>query len=157
MIANGKTVTDAKQVLLDEATGNFDDFLKARPQEKPFCYWFGPTNVHRKWVAGSEKNLWGIDPDDLKGKLPSFLPDVPVVRQDFADYLGEVRAFDEALGLLLNKLETLGELDNTLVVVSGDHGAPGFPRGKMQPVRFRRKCSIGFSLAAADSRWSGYR
>ncbi|MCA9066796.1 MAG: sulfatase-like hydrolase/transferase, partial [Planctomycetaceae bacterium] len=31
---------------------------------------------------------------------------------------------------LLSELEARGELDNTIVVVSGDHGAPGFPRGK---------------------------
>ena len=44
----------------------------------------------------------------------------------FADYLGEVQAFDHALGLILKRLEQLGELDNTVVVVSGDHGAPDF-------------------------------
>ena len=31
---------------------------------------------------------------------------------------------------ILKRLEQLGELDNTIVVVSGDHGAPGFPGGK---------------------------
>lgn len=130
MVQDGKTIAEAKRLLLDEVAGNFADFLEARPDDTPFCYWFGPTNVHRKWVAGSGKNLWGIDPDRLKGKLPSFLPDVPVVRQDVADYLGEVKAFDMALQHLLDRLESMGELDNTIVVVSGDHGAPGFPRGK---------------------------
>lgn len=129
-VDDGMTPDEAKQVLFDEVVGNFEDFLNACPQDQPFCYWFGPTNVHRKWVAGSGKALWDIDPDDLKGKLPAFLPDVPVVRQDFADYLGEAMAFDTALGLLLQKLQRIGELDNTLIVVSGDHGAPGFPRGK---------------------------
>ena len=129
-VRSGATVDQAKQQLFDEASGNFDDFLTARPSGKPFCYWFGPTNVHRKWVAGSGKKLWGIDPDDLKGKMPAFLPDVPVVREDFADYLGEVKAFDRALELMVQALEQIGELDKTMIVVSGDHGAPGFPRGK---------------------------
>ena len=129
MVGNGMSREDAKQQLFDEVVGNFDDFLNDRPDAAPFCYWFGPTNVHRKWIAGSGKELWDIDPEDLQGKLPKFLPDIPVVRQDFADYLGEAKAFDTALGLLLDRLEALGELDNTLVVVSGDHGAPGFPRG----------------------------
>jgi uncharacterized sulfatase len=66
----------------------------------------------------------------LKGKLPPFLPDVNDVRQDFCDYFGEVQAFDTALGLLIDKLEAIGELDNTLIVVSGDHGMPGMPNGK---------------------------
>jgi uncharacterized sulfatase len=120
----------AKQTLYEEVRGNFQDFLKARPAGKPFCYWFGPTNTHRKWVAGSGKKLWGLNPDDLQGKLPDFLPDVSVVREDFADYLGEVQAWDAGIGVLLEELEKTGEMENTLIVISGDHGIPGFPRGK---------------------------
>ena len=52
------------------------------------------------------------------------------MRQDFADYLGEVQAFDAGLGVLLEMLRETGKLENTIVVVSGDHGAPGFPGGK---------------------------
>ena len=124
------SVDEAKNRLIAQAEEAFDSFLAARPQGAPFCYWFGPTNVHRKWVAGSGKKLWGIDPDELKGKMPPFLPDVPIVREDMADYLGEAMAFDGMLGVVLERLEKLGEIDNTIVVVSGDHGAPGFPRGK---------------------------
>ncbi|MFK7817764.1 MAG: sulfatase, partial [Planctomycetaceae bacterium] len=119
-----------KKLLLDVACGNFKDFLQDRKSDEPFCYWFGPTNVHRKWIKGSGKDFWGLNPDDLKGKLPPFLPDVHEVRQDFADYLGEVMAFDAGLGEILKELEATGELENTIIVVSGDHGAPGFPRGK---------------------------
>lgn len=120
----------ARQELYDKVRGNFDDFLADRGEGEPFCYWFGPTNPHRKWIAGSGKALWGIDPDRLEGKLPPFLPDVPVIREDIADYLGEVQAFDAMLGVLLARLEETGELENTIVVVSGDHGMPGMPRGK---------------------------
>jgi arylsulfatase A-like enzyme len=130
MVGEGRSSDAAKQVLYDEVRANFDAFLAARKAGQPFCYWFGPTNVHRKWIKGSGKKLWGIDPDGLKGKMPSFLPDVPEVREDLADYFGEVQAFDASLGVLLARLAEIGELDNTLVVVSGDHGAPGFPHGK---------------------------
>ncbi len=119
-----------KQKLLDEVRGNFTDFLADRSAGQPFCFWFGPTNCHRKWVKGSGKDLWGLNPDNLKGKLPPFLPDNEVIRQDFCDYLGEVQAFDAGVGVLLDELEQRGELDRTLVVISGDHGIPGFPRGK---------------------------
>lgn len=119
----------AKLQVMGEVLGNFQDFLADRDGE-PFCYWFGPTNTHRKWIQGSGKELWGIDPDGLKGKMPAYLPDVPIIREDFADYLGEAQAVDMAVGVLLKELERIGELDNTLVVVSGDHGIPGFPRGK---------------------------
>ncbi len=121
----------AGTALYQEVLDNFNTFLDdADDSDKPWHYWFGPTNVHRTWAKGSGKTIWGIEPDSLKGKLPPFLPDVPEVREDFADYLGEVMAFDAALGVLLQELEARGELKNTVIAVSGDHGAPGFPRGK---------------------------
>jgi N-sulfoglucosamine sulfohydrolase len=128
--SKAKDIDAAKRTLLEQVRGNFRDFLSRRDDKTPFCYWFGPTNCHRKWIAGSGKKLWGLNPDDLKGKLPPFLPDVPVVREDLADYLGEIQAFDAGLGVLIEELERIGELDNTLIAVSGDHGAPGFPNGK---------------------------
>lgn len=130
-VSQGKSPDAAKELLYEEARGNLGDFLSSRKEAaKPFCYWWGPTNVHRKWIKGSGKDLWGIDPEDLKGKLPPFLPDVPEIREDFADYLGEVAAFDAGLGVLLKQLKEAGELENTLIVISGDHGPPGFSHGK---------------------------
>ncbi|KKL25330.1 hypothetical protein LCGC14_2406400 [marine sediment metagenome] len=130
LVAAGNSVADAKQELLNDVHSNFADFLADGKDGQPFCYWFGPTNVHRKWIKGSGRALWGFDPDSLKGRLPAFLPDVHEVRQDLADYFGEIAAFDAALGVLLEELKKTGKLDNTLVVVSGDHGPPGFPHGK---------------------------
>lgn len=130
LVSEGTALDPAKQELYAEVTANFEAFLQDRPAGQPFCYWFGPTNVHRTWIRGSGAALWGLNPDDLTGKMPPFLPDVPEVREDLADYFGEILAFDAAVGLLLRRLEELGELDNTLVVLSGDHGAPGFPHGK---------------------------
>jgi N-sulfoglucosamine sulfohydrolase len=135
-------VEAAKQTLYDEVRGNFNDFLADRKENQPFCYWWGPTNPHRKWIQGSGKKLWGIDPDDLKGKLPPFLPDVEIVREDFADYLGECQAFDAGLGVILEELERTGELENTLIVVSGDHGIPGFPYGKCNLYDFGTHVSL---------------
>lgn len=116
--------------LFEDVRRNFQAFLAGREDGQPFFYSFNPTNTHRSWERGSGKALWGIDPDDLEGRLPPFLPDNEVVREDFADYLGEVMAFDTACGIILEELEKLGELGNTIVVLTGDHGAPGFPRGK---------------------------
>ena len=130
MVKNGMSVTDARQKILDQVRGNFDDFLAAREQGKPWHYFFGPTTTHRTWIKGSGKKLWGIEPDSLKGKLPKFLPDVPEVREDVADYLGECQAVDAFVGVLLKRLEETGEADHTLVVLSGDHGMPGVPSGK---------------------------
>ena len=141
-------VEGAKEILYDEVRRNFDAFLESRPADVPFCYWWGPTNTHRKWQRGSGKALWGLEPDDLEGRLPAFLPDVHEVREDVCDYLGECLAVDAGLGLLLERLEEIGELDNTLVVVSGDHGIPGFPRGKCNLY------DLGCEVALA-ARWPG--
>ena len=130
LITKGTPRETAKLAILDEVRGNFRDMLNSCKDKAPFCYWFGPTNVHRKWIKGSGKELWDINPDSLKGKMPAFLPDVPEVRQDLADYFGEIAAWDAAVGVLLDELENAKLTDNTLVVISGDHGAPGFPHGK---------------------------
>ncbi len=104
--------------------------LRGRPAEQPFFFVYGTINVHRPYQADSGSKLWGIDPDLLKGRLPKFLPDVVDARRDFADYLGEVQAADAMLGAMLDELETAGELEKTLVILSGDNGIPGVPRGK---------------------------
>jgi len=148
-VGEGHTIAAGKEELYAMVRGNFDAFLADRKPDQPFCYWFGPTLVHRKWIQGSGKKLWGIDPDALRGKLPAFLPDVPEVREDFADYLGEVAAFDAGLGVLLRQLEAIGEMDNTLIVVSGDHGAPGFPRGKCNLYDFGVRVPLVVRFGAA--------
>ena len=141
-------IDGAKRALLGETRDNFRAFLAARPTGAPFCYWWGPTNTHRTWERGSGKALWGIEPDDLKGRLPTFLPDVHDIREDAADYLGECLAVDLGLGVLLEELEAAGELANTLVVASGDHGIPGMPRAKCNLY------DIGCEVALA-ARWPG--
>ena len=135
MMAQGKNREEAKEELYVECLANFEMFLadgekSLEKKAKPFLYYFGPTNTHRAWTKGSGKALWDMDPENLKGKLPKFLPDVPEVREDFCDYLGEVLALDAVLARFIKKLEEMGELDHTVIVVSGDHGIPGFPRGK---------------------------
>jgi arylsulfatase A-like enzyme len=129
-VREGLTVEAAKEKIFDQVRDNFRAFLADRKQGSPFCYWFGPTNTHRPYAKGSGKALWDIDPDSVKGKLPKFMPDVPEVRADYADYLGETQAWDTSVGVILKELDATGEFDNTLIVISGDHGMPGVPGGK---------------------------
>jgi arylsulfatase A-like enzyme len=144
MVRDGMTFDAAKAKLLAEVTGNFEAFLADRQPGQPFCYWFGPTLTHRMYEKGSGQALWGIEPDALQGKLPRFLPDVPEVRADFTDYLGEIQAWDAGVGVLIAKLKEIGEIDNTVVVLSGDHGMPGVPGGKCNLYDF----GVGVSLIA---------
>jgi arylsulfatase A-like enzyme len=129
-VRDGMSVAAAREEILAQVRGNFDQFMADRKPGQPWHYFFGVTTTHRTWIKGSGKALWGIEPDKLKGKMPAFLPDVPEVREDVADYLGEAQAVDAYVGVLRERLEAAGELDRTLIVISGDHGMPGVPSGK---------------------------
>ena len=130
LVATGTPLPEAREKMLAQVRGNFDAFLADRKAGQPWCYFFGTTTTHRTWIKGSGKALWGIDPDSLRGKMPRYLPDEPEIREDVTDYLGEAQACDAYIGVLLAQLEAAGELENTLIVLSGDHGMPGVPGGK---------------------------
>ncbi len=104
----------------------FAEFLAKRPDGAPFCYWFGAYDPHRDYDPGSGARS-GIRLDEIR--LPPHFPDRPEVRSDMADYYREVQRFDRELGEMLALLETRGELDRTVVVMTGDNGMP-FPRCK---------------------------
>lgn len=129
-VREGMSVATAKQAIFDQVRDNFHAFLADNKNGTPFCYWFGPMMTHRPYEKDSGQALWSITPDSVKGKLPRFMPDVPEVRGDYADYMGEIQAWDTAVGVILDELKKSGEFDNTLIVISGDHGMPGVPGGK---------------------------
>ena len=105
---------------------DFRQFLDERPEDKPFCFWFGSTDPHRGyiWQSGIKSGMKLEDVD-----VPACFPDSEEVRTDICDYYWEVQRFDTEVDELLEMLEKTGELDNTLVVISGDNGLP-FPRCK---------------------------
>jgi len=108
---------------------SIEQMLAKRQDDKPFCHIIGPTGTHRPFSKGSGKSFWGINPDDFIGKLPGFLPDVAEAREDMADTLGEVLATDIYIGWMVDELQKAGQLDNTLIVLTGDNGI-GMPRAK---------------------------
>jgi N-sulfoglucosamine sulfohydrolase len=105
---------------------NFAEFLKALPQGKPFCYWWGSSDPHRPYEKGSGVAS-GMKLDDVF--VPPYLPDTPEVRGDICDYYFEVERFDRELGAALQQLQAAGQSENTIVVITGDNGWP-FPRSK---------------------------
>ncbi len=105
---------------------DFSAFRAARPQGAPFCFWFGSNDPHRSYELDSGVQS-GMNPKDVK--VPACLPDNETVRKDLCDYYFEVQRFDREVGEILSTLEAQGELDNTLVVMTGDNGLP-FPRCK---------------------------
>lgn len=111
---------------------DYKKVLAGRTPGKPYFFIYGPINTHRPFVPGSGQATFGINPNALKGLLPPYLPDVPEVRTDYSDYLGQVQVLDLLVGTFLEELEKSGEADNTIMVLAGDNGIPGFPRGKTQ-------------------------
>lgn len=105
---------------------DFAAFLKTRPAGAPFCFWFGSNDPHRPYENGIGVRS-GMQMQDVN--VPACLPDTKQVRSDLCDYLWEVQRFDREVGELLKTLEQIGELDNTLIIMSGDNGMP-FPHCK---------------------------
>jgi N-sulfoglucosamine sulfohydrolase len=104
----------------------FETFLAEWDQTKPFCFWLGSWDPHRPYEEGTGVKS-GMDPEKIR--LYECFPDDPVVRSDVADYYYEVQRFDTLVMNTLRSLEKIGQLENTIIVVTGDNGMP-FPRCK---------------------------
>lgn len=108
-----------------------------RPDGKPFFSIFNLTvshesNLFPKKIAGNRKK--GLTPktprlDPSKLFLPSYLPDLPEMRHDFAVYHDTMTALDKQIGGILDQLEKDDLADDTIIFYYGDHGGPT-PRGK---------------------------
>lgn len=112
----------------NDYAANFVEFLNAAPPDKPWCFWFGAAEPHRgyEFQSGVKKGNRLLSDID---HVPAYWPDNETVRHDMLDYAFEVEHVDRHLGRMLSELERRGLLDNTLVIVTSDHGMP-FPRVK---------------------------
>ncbi|MEC9475416.1 MAG: sulfatase [Planctomycetota bacterium] len=102
------------------------DFIETVPDGQPWCFWLGSHDPHRGFIKDSGAKS-GIDLSKIK--LFGHFPDCAEIRGDVADYYLEVQRFDRVVGQAIADLEAIGQLDNTLIVMTGDHGMP-FPRCK---------------------------
>lgn len=107
---------------------NFEGFLAQSSKERPFCFWMGFKEPHRAYEFQSGVKS-GRKLEDVK--VPAYLPDTPAVRSDLLDYALEVEWADAQIGKALAALEAAGQLENTLIVITSDHGMP-FPYVKGQ-------------------------
>ncbi|WP_439473404.1 sulfatase family protein [Algoriphagus formosus] len=105
---------------------DFADFLANRPDGAPFTFWFGSSDPHREYVANTGIQA-GMKLEDVV--VPGFFPDNDCVRNDILDYYFEIERFDRECGQLIAMLEEMGELENTIIVMTSDNGMP-FPRAK---------------------------
>lgn len=123
-----KAAPPARAISNNDYAANFAEFLDAAPADTPWCFWFGAAEPHRDYEFQSGVNKGGKQLEDVQ-RVPDYWPDHPTVRHDMLDYAFEVEHLDRHLGRMMDELERRGLLENTLIVVTSDHGMP-FPRVK---------------------------
>ncbi len=111
---------------------NFKFFMEKVRDDEPFFFWYGCKEPHLSYEEGSWKRNGKKLAD---AEVPAFLPDHPIIRGDLLDYAVEIDWFDVHLQRMLDYLEEIGELENTIVIVTSDNGLP-FPRGKANAYEF---------------------
>ncbi len=99
------------------------EFLRNSP-EGPFFLSVGFGNTHRDFHG---KNDIFTDPRWVRPPEP--LPDTPETRADYADFISDAQVLDRKMGAVLQALEEGNLAENTLVIITTDHGIP-FPRMK---------------------------
>ena len=92
--------------------------------DDPFLLFVCSINTHAPWTWGDPSEF---DPDEIK--VPGNCVDSPEMREIMTHYLAELRALDNEVGSVLQTLEEIGKLDNTIVFFLGEQG-PQFPGGK---------------------------
>lgn len=115
---------------------------QAHGSEQPFFLSVGIDEPHRNNIGRPEIGIGAdsarfsktryYDPDLLDWRYtapPPFLPDLPEIRQDMASYCEGVRIMDEYMGRILDALQHYDLAENTVVVVTTDHGIE-FPGAK---------------------------
>lgn len=101
----------------------------AKAADKPLFMMANAHDPHRPF-AGSNQETWRprpatrrtFRPDDVP--VPKFLPDLPEIRLELAEYFTSVHRADEVVGALLAELDHAGLADDTLVMFMSDHGMP---------------------------------
>ncbi|QDU94041.1 sulfatase family protein [Lignipirellula cremea] len=114
--------------------------LMAQTAGQPFFLMANSHDPHRPFAASElEKRRLGkphyeraepsriYRPDEVT--TPGFLPDLPEVRQEAAEYATSVRRCDEMVGAVLDELRQSGAEADTIVLFLSDHGMP-FPFAK---------------------------
>lgn len=129
-----KTTAPSKGISVTDYAGNFEAFLKTKPRNRPFCFWYGGWEPHRGYEFASGIKYGGMKTSDITA-VPAFWPDNDSVRTDMLDYAFELQYFDRQLMKILELLKASGELENTIVVVTSDNGMP-FPRVKGQEYEY---------------------
>ncbi len=102
---------------------------RKRASNQPFFAVFNSTKSHESQIR-TRPHIAIADP--AKMRVPLYHPDLPEVRQDWAQYYDKISEADADAGKLLKELEADGLLEDTIIFYYGDHGS-GMPRSKRWP------------------------
>lgn len=125
-----------------ETIDKVEEFLAEDHSERPFFLSVGLDEPHRNNIARPEIGIGResarfsktryYDPERLDWRYtapPPWLPDLPEIRKDTESLNQGVRIMDQYMGRVLDALEHHGFSENTLIIVTTDHGIE-FPGGK---------------------------
>ncbi|MHC4727818.1 MAG: sulfatase family protein, partial [Planctomycetota bacterium] len=112
-----------------------DFFQQAANNDRPFFLMANSHDPHRPFHGSLQernkfkKTLKNITPPsrvyrDEEICVPGFLPDIPNVRKEIAQYYSSVRRCDDTVGAVLRALRESGLENNTLTMFISDHGMP---------------------------------
>jgi len=101
---------------------NFKAFLEQKSPDQPFAFWYGASEPHGPHEQGSGIRA-GYSTNSLR-LTPNFTDTSEQVKSDLLDYFLEIEWFDSHLGQMIEILRERGELENTLILVTGDNGSP---------------------------------
>lgn len=100
-----------------------------RAEGQPFFSIFNIFVSHESQIRARPHTL---KHDPAKAPIPSYHPDTPEVRHDWAQYYDKVTEMDAQVGARLRELEKTGLTEKTIIFFYGDHGC-GMPRSKRWP------------------------
>jgi arylsulfatase A-like enzyme len=129
-----KTQPWAKGMSNEDYAANFEAFLDSIGENQPWFFWYGAREPHRRYEYGAGHRVAGKNISDID-TVPAFWPDNEIIRNDMLDYALEIEYADSHLGQMIETLEQKGLLENTVIVMTSDHGMP-FPRCKAQEYEY---------------------
>ncbi|MCL2665919.1 MAG: sulfatase [Defluviitaleaceae bacterium] len=89
-------------------------FISEAPEGRPFFLACGFFNTHRPYREPQ------IDPGYVQPPFP--VADNAENRADFAGYIRSAKIMDECMGIVLDALKNSGQENNTIVLITTDHG-----------------------------------
>ncbi|MCZ6671551.1 MAG: sulfatase [Verrucomicrobia bacterium] len=128
-------------------------FEMAKTSKQPFFLMANSHDPHRPFGGGQATRLhderakasrtFGAE----EVRLPGFLPDLPAIRKELAEYCTSVRRLDDMVGSVLDELAAAQLVENTIVIFLADHGMP-FPAAKFN-------CYVDSVRSPMIVRWPG--